>query len=555
MIKQALLFFHTVKFLKWRQIYYRVRYSVVPYTTKFAFNYVGFCRPTKNFVSIALRRQTWYGGLDFGFFGRVYRFDRIGWYENSLKDQSYLPSKLWRYNQHYFDFLNSNPPARDDGSVKRVIYSWINENRVGFDVGWEPYPCSIRIVNWVKWALRQQDIDIQVLKSLGIQVAWLETRIEYHLLANHLLANAKALIFGGVYLNCSLSERWINLGMELLSEQLDEQILNDGGHFELSPMYHSIILEDLLDLFNLFQCYNHRSVFPIRIVNKIKQSIMLMMSWLRLMTHPDGGISYFNDSVRGVSAEPYLIYGYARALGFECSDSTSLETVCLKESGYVVSRRKSVYLVADVGEIGPKYQPGHAHADTLSFELSVFDTRLFVNLGISDYALGEIRHRERCTRSHNTVALGDENSSQVWAAFRVANRAVPQNLQVEDQDDKIVIKCSHDGYSRFLRKQLHQRIWVLQDGQLFIKDSITSHTAGAFAYFHLGPSATIVSAERSVVKIRVNDVNIVTMVVELGELECCTPSDYCAEFGRTVPVQTLRVKLIGGKSSVNVLWG
>ena len=41
----------------------------------------------------------------------------------------------------------------------------------------------------------------------------------------------------------------------------------------------------------------------------------------------------------------------------------------------------------DVALIGPNYQPGHAHADVLSFELSLFGQRLLVNIGTSEYRL------------------------------------------------------------------------------------------------------------------------------------------------------------------------
>ena len=42
----------------------------------------------------------------------------------------------------------------------------------------------------------------------------------------------------------------------------------------------------------------------------------------------------------------------------------------------------------DVARVGPDYLPGHAHADTLSFELSLYDRRTIVNCGISQYANG-----------------------------------------------------------------------------------------------------------------------------------------------------------------------
>ena len=83
------------------------------------------------------------------------------------------------------------------------------------------------------------------LDSLATQLAWLERRLEYHLLANHLLKNGKALLFGGLFLAGPGCRTLARLGLEILLREADEQILADGGHFERSPMYHCIVLEDL----------------------------------------------------------------------------------------------------------------------------------------------------------------------------------------------------------------------------------------------------------------------------------------------------------------------
>jgi hypothetical protein len=59
--------------------------------------------------------------------------------------------KLWLYNLHYFDDLNAvDAPARADWH-RALIDRWIAENPPGRGNGWEPYPTSLRIVNWVKW--------------------------------------------------------------------------------------------------------------------------------------------------------------------------------------------------------------------------------------------------------------------------------------------------------------------------------------------------------------------------------------------------------------------
>ena len=105
-------------------------------------------------------------------------------------------SRLWLYNLHYFEQVD-----------EPLIERWIAENTIGQGVGWDPYPTSLRIANWCKWILSGASPKSYVYGSIATQAAWIEKRIERHLLANHLLANAKALIFGCV-LECPDADRW-----------------------------------------------------------------------------------------------------------------------------------------------------------------------------------------------------------------------------------------------------------------------------------------------------------------------------------------------------------
>jgi len=58
-------------------------------------------------------------------------------------------------------------------------------------------------------------------------------------------------------------ERWYARGMQVLECELREQVLPDGGHFELSTMYQAGILEDLLDLVNLLIAYGREPPAPL----------------------------------------------------------------------------------------------------------------------------------------------------------------------------------------------------------------------------------------------------------------------------------------------------
>src|SRR6185436_7069489 len=102
--------------------------------------------------------------------------------------------------------------------------------------------------------------------------------------------------------------------------------------------------------------------------------------------------------------------------GLPCQDGIAQ----LEPSGYVRIQRDPVLVIFDAAPVGPDYLPGHAHADTLSFELSWGDRRVITNSGTSTYSVGPRRAWERSTAAHNTVEIDDENSSEVWGGFRVA---------------------------------------------------------------------------------------------------------------------------------------
>jgi hypothetical protein len=148
--------------------------------------------------------------------------------------------KLWLYNLHYFDVLNS---SENIPSQRNLIHRWIQENPTAKSNGWEPYTLSLRIVNWIKWILADNTPDTQMLNSLATQINLLSKRMETHILGNHLFANAKALLFAGCFFQGRQAERWKRRGMKYFRQELKNQILADGGHFELSPMYHAIILK------------------------------------------------------------------------------------------------------------------------------------------------------------------------------------------------------------------------------------------------------------------------------------------------------------------------
>ena len=133
--------------------------------------------------------------------------------------------------------------------------------------------------------------------------------IEWHLLGNHLFSNGKALIFAGLYFDGPAPRDWLTTGLDILSREIREQILPDGGQFELSPMYHSLALEDILDLVNISRAFPDR--IDEEFASLLVQTAERMLGWLSAMTHADGEIALLNDSAFGIAPAPAQLVRYA----------------------------------------------------------------------------------------------------------------------------------------------------------------------------------------------------------------------------------------------------
>lgn len=401
--------------------------------------------------------------------------------------------KLWLYNAHYFDDLAANDASERVQWHRDLIQRWVAENPPGRGNGWEPYPSSLRIVNWIKWDLDGNALEPSAVQSLAAQARFLRRRLEIHLLGNHLWANAKALVFAGAFFEGKEAARWLAKGVELVGRELEEQFLPDGGHFERSPMYHSILLEDVLDLLQLEQVYP--GVLPESLVGRLRGGAGPMLRWLRVMTHPDGDIALFNDAAFGIAPRLAALQGYAQALGIKQDPAPLAALEVLPDSGYVRMSAGPAVLIADVGEVGPDYLPGHAHADTLSFELSLHGQRVLVNGGTSTYEPGPLRLLQRSTALHNTLEVDGQDSSEVWSSFRVARRAKPRDVRWEDQQDLLVLEAAHDGYWRLPGKVIHSRRWELGEKGLAIVDVVSGPMEQAVARFRFAPGATVEGPE------------------------------------------------------------
>lgn len=334
------------------------------------------------------------------------------------------------HEQAYLRHAALTPARRAD-----VMIDWIDRHQAG--IGWDPHPISLRLLSWGKLLLSagalpdDPALRSRLHRSMADQTSTLARGIEVRLQANHLLSNLIGVVWAGLLFGGEEAQEWLAYEGQLLSE-LDAQIAADGGHEERSPMYHSLILENILDLLNLAIASPNGSDELVRALSRVAER---MTSGLGVYAGRDDRIALFADSGWGVAAEPPALFGYAHALNIARSgvglDQTG--SVVMRETGYVRLSSGDFDLLVSAAGPSPAHQPGHAHCDALAFELSLAGERLISDTGVFEYRPGARRDCARSTAAHATLQFGSSEQSETWSAHRVGGRvSVDPVEQLED---------------------------------------------------------------------------------------------------------------------------
>lgn len=457
-----------------------------------------------NFVQFELK-NIYLKKKSFIFLNQCYYYEKkINWNYSKF-------GKLWTYNLCYFDFLNQDNMTKDLGEI--MIIDFIND-MPNVKEGLESYPISVRCINWIKFIIKFRVNNSKIDFALKEQITLLMNHLEYHLMGNHLLENGFSLLFGSYYFR---NEEIYKKATEILTSELSEQILDDGGHFELSPMYHQLMLKRLLDGLNLvsnnnFKGAEHKDLFRIKAV--------MMLNWLNSISFSCGKIPLFNDSAFEIAPTTNELVYYAAELGINADEIKGNDT--LFESGYRKYNQSLYEIALDVGNIGPDYIPGHAHSDSLSFEMYIRNLPFIVDVGMSTYEKNNKRSIERSTVSHNTVLVDNINQSDVWGGFRVGQRAKTKIIE----EKASYIKAEHDGYKKI--GAVHAREFDSKPNMLIIKDFIKSKNKyKCLAFLHFAPD----------IELEVFDGMIKTANANIhfeGHISIKTDNyDYAPEFNKT----------------------
>lgn len=444
--------YETIRYLRWQQVFYRFYYPVKRVFFRTATVPEKALTAAANFPVVEMPFigiKNLYEPADncFHFLNAEHSFcEKIDWDYNGL-------GRLWSYNLNYFEWLLDEQLSVSDRNA--TIRDFLKTSESQRQTASEPYPISLRSIHWILFSGKYGIKDKALFRTLHADLQKLAAFPEYHLLGNHLLENAFALFCGAHFFD---EEKWLLQSTSLLREELKEQILPDGGHYELSPMYHAQLLYRLLICIGVARISGRFKDEDLDVFLNRKAGDML--GWLKAFSFRDGSFALTNDAAKNIAPDNIAIFRLAEFLNI-CTRKKNL-----KESGYRKVTGEGWEMLLDIGDIQPDYQPGHAHADTFSFCLNIDNNPFIVDTGISSYANDESRKSERGTAAHNTISVAGINSSDTWSAFRTGRRA---RVKVLEENEKR-IRASHNGY-KYLNI-FHERIFEWTDHKIEIKDEI-----------------------------------------------------------------------------------
>lgn len=391
---------------------------------------------------------------------------------------------LWRFTLHYFEWLADLAATGDMrwvDAARLLIADWIARHpRPNGGVAWHPYPLSLRLFAWLHHAPELLDGAPTAFRRAFVAAlhrqAWhLSQCVEWDVGGNHAIKNLKALIAAGVCLpdHATVGKR----ALRDLQRAVARQVLPDGAHEERSPTYHLQVLVDLIDVADLLGDDSPAW---------LNEAIRRMGSALATLRLGDGGLALFNDGTVGEAALLAAVDARSGRLAAPAD---------LPQAGYHRLAAGGTAVLFDAGPCCPDDLPAHAHADTLSFEMSTGPQRLIVNCGTFAYQNPAWRNRLRGTASHSTLTFAGEDSAEVHGVFRLGHR--PREVGGRRVADSLTLEGWHDGYRQ--RGWRHRRRLTLDaaGSRLAGEDALEPFGDGmpgpAAIRFHLHPTVAAAS--------------------------------------------------------------
>lgn len=451
--------------------------------------------------------------------------------------------EAWQAALHGFDWLRDlravgGKSARDH--ARAMIVDWLEREDRWHPLSWRPDVISERLTNWLMAAEYVYPVEepldakpflgslIRQSRHLGRVVGLLDPGTER-------LRALCALVLTGVCIPAQARSlpRWL----DMLSAESVAQIGLDGVHVTRSPTMQLLILRRLVELHGVLRDAGIDTPQP------IESAISRMAAALRQLRHGDGRLCLFNDSDEEENWLIDLVLSRADPPGHTAVAPAAAD------AGFQRLSAGGTIVLMDAGPPPPPGFDRHAHAGTLSFEMSAGRQRMIVNCGAYSGLREDWRFAQRATAAHSTLTIDDYNSADVLSTEMIGYRPRIAGVDRHEADGNLWLDARIENYGGISGLSHQRRLYLTANGaNLRGEDTLSGKRPHRFvARFHLHPSVTasLAQNEESVL-LRLRDGDGWRFRAE-GGVVSLQESVYLGFRGR--PRRTLQIVITGAKGS------
>lgn len=384
----------------------------------------------------------------------------------------------WHGFEWVADVAAAGAAARE--ALRDLVQSWIAENPGWKSLAWQPDVLATRLFAWIahfdEIAKRDQDDALRqpMLMSLVAQLRHLSRTASWQVVGAARLRAFKGLIAGMAVLGSP--ERRLMKALKAFERELAVQILADGGHVSRSPSLQLQVLQDLIDTRAVLRSAQIET--PVA----LKGAIERMAPMLRFFRHGDRRLALFNDSLEQDGVLIDLVLTRSEAKGRPPPHAP--------DSGFDRLQASKSLVLIDTGKPSARGFDDHAHAGTLSFELSCERERIIVNCGAYRGPKPNWWRVARASAAHSVLVVADTNSVEIRADGTLGRVPATVARERAEHEGQQWISATHDGYRERFGLIYSRQLFLSADGEdLRGEDQLNGLPGAAFAVrFHLHPS-------------------------------------------------------------------
>lgn len=389
-----------------------------------------------------------------------------------------------------YTLFNHRDPesARHKQYAKNTVLGWIRENPFLFGLHYlSAMECGLRIPVFfycLKISGFFSSLEYRsILEAIFLHARWISKRLSlYSSIGNHTIAECVGLIFAGaIFRNSGEGRKWLERGFNLLNQEIDRQILEDGGPAEQSLNYHRFVIDlywlsiDFVERNKLYNC------------SGMKKKLLSGEKFLDAFSDSKGTRPSIGDSDDGYAVAPDF---FPKRLK---SSQESRKYIVFPDSGYTVIRlSRDTIFTFDHGPLGMPPLFNHGHADALSITLMIDGQPILVDPGTFQYnGAPEFRRYFKGTRAHNTVAVDGLDQAVQETSFIWSKAYKNRLVKIKETDGGLLLEAFHNGYSRLKEPVFHKRsIYYFEGGKFIVKDTFWGCGNHDFELnYHLHPEA------------------------------------------------------------------